>query len=224
MTPERYKKLKACLLRRQLTLTVVMENVQKSRNFAAIIRSCDAVGISDAYAITDNGQLPRHHMTAAGAHKWVNIHNHSDISIPLTELRQKGFQILAAHPASNSADFRAADYTRPTAVVMGSELYGISKQTLENADQCLKIPMQGLVESFNVSVAAALILYEAQRQREASGLYQTPQISDKQLTQTLFKWCYPDIANYCQKHNLPYPELDDGGYIVGKLQDTMLQP
>ncbi len=218
MTPERFRKLKACLLRRQLTLTVLMENVHKSRNFAAIIRSCDAVGISNAHATTETGHLPKHHMTAAGAHKWVNVHSYSNISVPLQKLRKKGFRILAAHVNKNSIDFRDANYTQPTAVVMGSELNGISEETALSADQCLKIPMQGLVESFNVSVAAALILYEAQRQREKAGMYEVPQISDAELRETLFLWSYPAIANYCQKHSLSYPELDEDGYIIGKLE------
>jgi tRNA (guanosine-2'-O-)-methyltransferase len=219
MTPKRFHTLKACLLRRQLNLTVVMDKIHKSRNFAAIVRNCDAVGIHEVHAVTESGELPKHHMTSAGAHKWISVRKYRDVETPLSDLRKQGFQLLAAHVGANSVDFREVDYTQPTAIIMGSELYGISESTALMVDKCVKIPMQGLVESFNVSVAAALILYEAQRQRDAAGLYQIPQISDTELSNTLFKWCYPQITDYCQRHQLPYPELDEDGFIVGKLAD-----
>ena len=221
MTPERYHTLKACLSRRQLDLTVVMEKVQKSRNFAAIVRSCDAVGVHEVHAVTESGKMPRHHVTSAGTSKWVKVNCYRAIHTALDHLCTSGFQILAAHVRNESVDFRDVDYTKPTAIVLGSELQGISDRTAEVATKCLKIPMQGLVESFNVSVAAALILYEAQRQRDAAGMYCKQQISDENMDATLFEWCYPQVASYCQRHDLAYPKLDENGYIIGILPDRM---
>lgn len=217
MTPQRYLRLRQCLLRRQLDLTVAMENVHKPHNFAAIVRSCDAVGVHRVHAVTHDGDISRHHDTAAGANKWVRVETHSNIDTPLRHFRNGRFQILAAHVRPGSIDFRDIDYCRPTAIIMGSELEGISANAAAAADSWIHIPMQGMVESFNVSVATALILYEAQRQRERAGLYDRPQIHGEQLRDTLFEWCYPKVADYCRRHGFSYPELDEQGNLVGEL-------
>ncbi len=214
MTPERYQRLQTCLMRRQPDLTVVMENVHKSHNFAAIMRSCDAVGIHEVHAVTTNGEIAQHHQTSAGANKWVNTHCYQDVKEPMEILKSRGFQLLAADTDMTAIDFRLADYTKPTAIIMGSELFGISPQTKSAVDQSITIPMQGLVESFNVSVATALILYEAQRQREAAGFYQKSRLTSEVFKKTLFEWCYPEIAAYCRRKETPYPELDEEGYIT----------
>ncbi len=214
MSPERYQRLQQCLRKRQLDLTVVMENVHKSHNFAAIVRSCDAVGVHTVHAVTDTGDIGYHHQTSAGANKWVRVASTDNIQRPLRELRQQGFQLLAAHVRTESIDFREVDYTQPTAIIMGSELYGISEYTESEVDQCIMIPMQGMVESFNVSVATALILYEAQRQREQSGHYLKAQLQGQAYADTLFEWCYPDIAEQYQKQGKPYPKLDEDGYLL----------
>jgi tRNA (guanosine-2'-O-)-methyltransferase len=217
MTPQRYQRLRQCLLRRQLDLTVLMENVHKPHNFAAIIRSCDAVGVHRAHAVTESGGISSHHDTAAGANKWVYVDTYRDIQAPLALFRDNRFQILAAHVRPGSVDFRDVDYGLPTAVVMGSELEGISEAAAAAADRWIHIPMQGMVESFNVSVATALILYEAQRQRERAGLYDRPQLAGRRFDETLFEWCYPRIADYCQRHGFAYPELDAEGDMIGGL-------
>lgn len=217
MSPQRYRRLRQCLMRRQLDLTVLMENVHKPHNFSAIVRSCDAVGIHRVHAVTESGDISRHHDTAAGAQKWVNIETYNTIEKPLALFRDRGFQVLAAHVRDESVDFRRIDYTRPTAVIMGSELDGISDTAAAAADRWIYIPMQGMVESFNVSVATALILYEAERQREAAGLYDEPQLTGEPFERTLFEWCYPRIADYCRRRGVAYPELDEEGFITGPL-------
>ncbi len=213
MTPERFARLKQTLNNRQTDLTVVMENVHKPHNFAAIVRSCEAVGVPVAHAMHREGKLTNHAHTSAGSNKWVEVKSYTNMDEPLTHLRAQGYQLLTAHLDASAVDFRNIDYTQPTAIIMGSELHGISEHTAALADQSIVIPMMGLTESLNVSVATALILFEAQRQRQAAGMYGRSQLPADQYEKTLFEWCYPDIAAHCRKQGIPYPTLDEEGYL-----------
>jgi len=106
-----------------------------------------------------------------GTRKWVPVRKHRTFPDALAHLRTSGFRVLAAHPAPQALDFRAVDYTLPTAILLGTEETGVSEEAAAAADGWIAIPMAGMVTSLNVSVAAALVLFEAQRQREAAGLY-----------------------------------------------------
>ena len=110
-----------------------------------------------------------------------------------------------------SVDYRNVDYTRPTVLLLGSELRGVSADAAALADHHASLPMRGLATSLNVSVAAALFLYEAARQREAAGLYATCRLGDEVFANTLFEWCHPDIAARCRERGLPYPPLTADG-------------
>jgi tRNA (guanosine-2'-O-)-methyltransferase len=223
MTPERYFKAITVLNRRQLDLTVVMEHVHKPHNLAAIIRTCDAVGISQIHAITDNARLPLRKKAASGSGKWVDIAINNQLSEVVTRLRKKGQRIYCAHHSKRAMDFREIDYTQPIAIIMGSELKGVSKEAIAAADGEISIPMLGMVQSLNVSVAAALILYEAQRQRQTAGLYDQVHLPPDHYQKTLFEWLHPTVTRYCKRHNLPYPELDDEGFISEALQSRPRQ-
>lgn len=214
MSPERYQKFKQVLAQRQLDLTVVMENIHKPHNFSAMLRSCDAVGIHAVHAVTETGDITKHHHTSSGATKWININKHNNIENCIKQLKAKGFQCLAAGVTDNCIDFREADYIKPTAIIMGSELFGLSETAKQLADQHIQIPMLGQTVSLNVSVATALILYEAQRQRDNSGNYKKPQIDQKEQEKLLFEWCYPEIAEKCRENKLTYPILDANGFLM----------
>lgn len=213
MTPARYRKLRRVLDRRQPDLTLLTENVHKSHNISAILRTADAVGIYEAHAISEGGEVPRHHMASAGSRKWVEIRAHRDLGSALRHLRSAGHQILAAHFSDTAVDFRDIDYTGPTAILLGSELWGVSREAADSADQHIVIPMEGMVGSLNVSVATALILYEAQRQRQAAGLYEQSRLDPELHRQKLFEWCYPEVAVQLRREGRPYPELDEEGYL-----------
>lgn len=215
MSPERFARMKRALDLRQPDLTVVMENVHKPHNFSAIVRSCEASGVPEAHAVFPK-TISQHSHTAAGSNKWVKVNTYPDIQTPLAQLKAQGFQLLTAHLDEHSVDFRAVDYTKPTAVIMGSELFGISDEAAELADQSIVIPMLGLTESLNVSVATALILYEAQRQREATDMYKQCRIAPDIYERTLFEWSYPDIAKHCRSRGIPYPTLDENGFLPPK--------
>ncbi len=171
MTPERKARIEQVAACRQPDLTVFMERVHKAHNVAAILRTCDAVGVMQAHAVPPEGGIPPLNHTAQGAQRWVKLHRHHDASAGLRLLKASGHQVYAAHFSDRAMDFREPDYTRPTAIVLGTEKFGVSGEALAECDGEIIIPMIGMTQSLNVSVATALILYEAQRQRAAAGMY-----------------------------------------------------
>lgn len=214
MRPERFRRLRAVLERRQPDLTVLMDRVSKSHNFSAILRSCDAVGILDAHVVPPEGGLELHHGSSAGTKKWVGVRRHEDIGTAVAHLRSRGFRIVAAHLSSEAVDYRSADYTRPTALVMGAELYGVSEEALTLAEGVVTIPLSGMVRSLNVSVATALLLFEARRQREAAGMYDRSRLEPDELERRLFEWAYPTLARARRRAGRPYPGLTPEGEII----------
>jgi tRNA (guanosine-2'-O-)-methyltransferase len=215
MTPERFQKIKDILNKRQPDLTVVLDNVHKPHNLAAIIRSCDAVGISDIYGISSNEQKVGINLkSASGSNHWVNLHIHHSVPNVISELKQSGFSIYAANDSTKAIDYRKVDYTKPSVIVLGAELDGILPETLDAVDEEIKIPMQGMVESLNVSVANAVILFEAQRQRLQAGLYEKCRLDKNTVDKLLFEFSYPEAAKVYQSKGEPYPELDTEGQII----------
>jgi tRNA (guanosine-2'-O-)-methyltransferase len=218
MRPERFLRLRSVLDRRQPDLTVLMERVSKEHNFSAILRNCDAVGILDVHAVAPERGLKLHHETSGGTAKWMRVHRHVDARSAIATLRNAGFQLVAAHPGDGARDFRRIDYTRPTAVLVGAERFGLSDAALAEVDVTAAVPMMGMARSLNVSVAVSLFLFEAYRQREDSGLYAPPsRMPPERYRRILFEWAYPDFAKRFRARSLPYPELGPEGEILGGL-------
>lgn len=213
MTPERFEKIREILSRRQMDLTVLMDRVSTPHNLAAITRTCDAVGVFEAHAVTDMQHIELRQRAASGSRKWVNIRTHDSLEGAIAVLRRKKMQILCAHFDTRAVDFRQVDYTRPTAIVLGAELEGISPEALSHSDGSIIVPMLGMIQSLNVSVASALILYEAQRQRMNAGLYGQRQMDDATYERLLFEWGYPRLAPYYKKKKRPYPKMDERGFF-----------
>jgi tRNA (guanosine-2'-O-)-methyltransferase len=126
-------------------------------------------------------------------------------------------QVLAAHFHPAAKDFREVDYTQPTAILLGAEKVGVSPEAASRVDGFILIPMVGAVASLNVSVAAALILYEAQRQRAAAGLYEESQLDEPTLQARAFEIGYPRLAEYCRRKKTPYPRLGPEGEILDSI-------
>ncbi len=201
VTPERLAKIRAVLDKRQPDLTVLMERVHKPHNFSAILRSCDAVGVLQAHAIPARYGIPdleeaeslalkgkTFNETSGSAAKWVGLQIHPDTASAFAHLKSQGFQVLAAHFSERAMDYRQADYTRPTCILLGTEKWGVSPEAAELSDAHVIIPMMGMVQSLNVSVAAAVILFEAQRQRLQAGLYDQPRLSSEHYAEVLEHW------------------------------------
>ncbi len=212
VTKERYQKISAMLAKRQPDLSVLAENVHKPHNLSAILRSCDAVGIPTVHAVNPTGGVPTYNETSASADKWVELKVHASLPDAHTALGE--VQLLAAHFSDHAQDYRDVDYTRPTCILMGNEKHGVSAEAEELADAHIIIPMLGMVQSLNVSVAAAVVLFEAQQQRREAGFYDAPRLSEAERRRLAFGYLHPRQAAQLEARGQRFPELDDDGDIV----------
>jgi len=210
-TSARVARVREVLARRQPDLTVLLENVSKPHNLSAILRSADAVGVLEAHAVHPTGGVPTHHHTAAGVARWVYLRVHPDVETAIAHLKDRGFSVYATRLSPEAVDFREMDYTRPAAILLGSEKWGVSEEAARLADAEVVIPMLGMAQSLNVSVAAAVILFEAQRQRLAAGMYDRVRLDPETYRRVLFEWLYPELARELRSRGEPYPELDEEG-------------
>lgn len=218
MTPERLQRINTMLDKRQPDLTVCMEGVHKTHNLAAVVRTCDAIGISDVHAVWKNERMRVSGGSAAGSQNWIDVHNYTKTEDAIAELKKQNMQVLVTNLSQTSVDFREIDYTKPTAIILGQEKFGASEQALALADQDIIIPMVGMVQSLNVSVACSVVLYEAQRQRQLAGMYEKPTIDESIRQKLLFEGGHPIFAQACKRKGLPYPQIDDEGKIIANEQ------
>ncbi|HSG89457.1 MAG TPA: tRNA (guanosine(18)-2'-O)-methyltransferase TrmH [Pseudomonadales bacterium] len=208
MTPNRARRIRETLDRRQPDLRVVTDSVHKGHNLSAIVRSCDAFGVLWLHAVVPDKDYRAYRSTAMGSQRWVEVRRHPEIGEALGTVKDAGMQVVVAHLSDDAIDYRQVDFTRPTAILMGAEKQGPSADALALADQAITIPMVGMVESFNVSVATAILLAEAFRQREAAGMYARRRLDEDTWRRLFFEWGEPTLAAFCQRHALPYPEID----------------
>ena len=215
MTPERYQKILSVLYKRQSDLTVIVDRLHIGRNLAAIRRTCDASGVGTLHAVIPEGfEQKRFAGTTMGSHKWVELKRYQSTPEVIESVKQQGMKVLAADIDPEAKDYRQIDLTQPTAILMGAEVDGVSTEAKELADGFFCVPMLGMVESFNVSVACALILAEAVRQRTEAGMLDAPSLPADEITRLAFEWGYPKLKRYYQGKRLPYPDLDDAGQII----------
>ena len=207
MTPERFRRVVAVLAKRQPDLTVLMDEVNKPHNLAAIVRTCDAIGVGHVHAVTPSKLSRFGSTTAAGSTRWVDCQRHADVTGAAHALKAQGYQLLCTQLSERSVDFRAVDYTRPTCIIVGAEKFGVSDAAAAVADQHIIIPMDGMVQSLNVSVATAIVLYEAERQRRDAGCYNQRRLSDEDYQRLLVDWLHPRVAQYCRNQQLAYPSV-----------------
>ena len=214
MNPARFRRIMSVLSRRQPDLTVLMESVNKTHNFSAILRNCDAVGVLKAHAVLPKKGIDLPHHTSAGTTRWVGVQAHSTVQAAVGHLQREGFLVVAAHPTEDARDYREVDLTHPVALMVGAELDGLSGEGLALADETVVIPMAGMVRSLNVSVATALLLFEAFRQRQAAGMYEESRLPDQEFTRLLFEWAYPEMAEVFRNKGESYPPLSEDGEIL----------
>lgn len=213
MTPHRYRRVLEVLARRQPDLTVLAEAVHKPHNLSAVLRSCDAVGVPVVHAVRGRGPVPTFSATSASADKWVELRVHDDLDLAIDGLRAQGMQVLAAHLSEGAVDFREPDYTKPTCLLFGNEKDGVSPRAASVADHHIKVPMLGMVQSLNVSVAAAVILFEAQRQRRAAGYYGAPRLPEAVRRELAVRWLHPREVAMLEERGLPLPDLTADGEL-----------
>lgn len=200
MTPERIKRLNDVLDKRQPGLTVVLENVQDPHNISAVMRTCDAVGIQDIYIL--NTQIPRHKKwgakSSSSAAKWLTVHQFSDAKECFAELRKHYDKIYTTHLSSDAVGLHQLDFTQKVALVFGNEHGGVSEETIALSDGNFIIPQVGIIKSLNISVACAVTVYEAFRQKMNAGHFAQRQLQEPRYSELRHAWGFLDADDIAQ--------------------------
>jgi tRNA (guanosine-2'-O-)-methyltransferase len=195
MTPERKDKLIAVLNKRQNDITIVLENVFDPHNISAVMRSCDAVGVQDIYIL--NTKIPRHKKwgakSSSSAAKWLTIHQFENAEECFLSLRKNYSTILTTHLSSDAVDLYSVDLTKSIALVFGNEHSGVSDEIRNMADGNFVIPQAGIIRSLNISVACAVTLYEAFRQRSKAGYYNQTKLDSVRYDELFKEWGFKDV-------------------------------
>ena len=211
--PRRFERIKNVLNCRMKNLSVLVEDVNKPHNLSAILRTCDAAGVFEANFINKKNIVQTFNSTAQGSQKWVKLNTHESTISAISELKKKGFKLYGTTLNSESIDYRNFDYAENTCFVLGAEKWGLSDELISMVDQSIFIPMRGMVQSLNVSVAASILLFEAIRQRNSQG--KLPKngegLNENEYQKTLFEWSYPELASIYKKSGKTYPKLNEGG-------------
>ncbi len=161
---------------RQPNVVVIVENIEDTHNISAIMRTCDAVGISKIHAVLD----PRlHHkqrlqpgkFASSGARKWVDVLAYNDLASCIADVRKEVDKVYATVFQPGSKSYESIDYTQSLGIILGNEKFGVSPQAQALSDGLIYIPQHGFTQSLNLSVSCAIILYEMQRQRQHAGMY-----------------------------------------------------
>jgi tRNA (guanosine-2'-O-)-methyltransferase len=190
MTPERIKRLTEVLDHRQHDLTIVLENVFDPHNISAVMRTCDAVGIQDIYVL--NTKIPRHQKwgtrSSSSAAKWLTVHEFENTGECFTALRNKYQRIFTTHLSSDATGLYNMDLTASTALIFGNEHGGVTDESRQLADGNFIIPQVGIIQSLNISVACAVTLYEAFRQKKLAGHYGSPHLPELRRKELMDLW------------------------------------
>lgn len=189
-TEKRLEKITRVVNARQHSLTVVMENIHDPHNVSAIFRTCDAVGIPKVNLVYNFESFPRiGKKSSASAFKWVDKEKYKSIGDCYSGLRKNGFKIFASSLTNHSKSLYDLDLTKKVAIVVGNEHRGVSEEAAKLADEVFLIPQFGMVQSLNVSVATAVIVYEAMRQRLEKGKYNKSELDKITLEKMIDDWC-----------------------------------
>ena len=190
MTPERKERLLHVLKNRQDNITVVLENIFDPHNISAVMRTCDAVGIQEIYVL--NTRIPPHKKwgakSSSSAAKWLTIHQHTNVAICFAELRSKYKRILTTHLSSDAVSLYKIDFTERVALVFGNEHDGVSEEIRSLADGNFIIPQVGIIKSLNISVACAVSLYEAFRQKNNAGHFDKQSLEENHAKNLMGVW------------------------------------
>lgn len=193
MTPERKHRINEVLRHRQNDLTVILENVHDPHNISAVMRSCDAVGISEIYVL--NNRIGRHkrwgERSSSSASKWMVIHQFTETEACFQQVRKKYHNIFSTHLNETASDLYNLDLTQPVALVFGNEGEGITEESLTNCDGNFIIPQVGMIQSLNISVACAVTIYEAMRQKRLAGHYNESRLKESEKAALIEYWQIP---------------------------------
>jgi tRNA (guanosine-2'-O-)-methyltransferase len=194
MTPERRERLTSVLNKRQNDITVVLENVFDPHNISAVMRTCDAVGVQEIYIL--NTKIPPHKKwgakSSSSAAKWLTVHQFDNAEKCFLSLRENYSTILTTHLSSDAVSLQQLDLTRSMALVFGNEHSGVCEEIRNMADGNFIIPQVGIIRSLNISVACAVTLYEAFRQKNLAGHYDKRKLDDGSFKVLLDEWGFKE--------------------------------
>lgn len=190
MTEQRLQRIESVLAHRQNDITVVLENVFDPHNISAVMRTCDAVGVQEIYVL--NNKIPKHakwgQRSSSSAANWLTVHQFTSAEECFLQLRSKYRRILTTHLSSDAVSLYNVDFCEPIALVFGNEHAGVSDEIRELADGNFLIPQVGMILSLNISVACAVTLYEAYRQKSVAGHYGATKLPDHQISELKKQW------------------------------------
>lgn len=191
MTPERSDNINRVLSLRQPDLAVVMEDIEDPHNAFAVMRTCDAVGIQDVYLINTGARKHKKFgkASSSSASKWLRIHRFDSVAACMEMVKAKYGQLYASCLGEGSVSFYEVDFTQSVALAFSNERDGVSEELLSYCDGKFIIPQMGMIKSLNISVACAVTLYEALRQRTAKGYYDgTPRMPEGEFNAMSEQW------------------------------------
>ncbi len=178
LTDRRKERIRSVVLKRQFDLCVILENIHDPHNIAAVIRSCDAVGIREIFALVTDERIDLekyeldNNYVSSGSRKWVQIHIYQSVKDLMQHVRQQYTKVLGTHLSADAVSLYDINFNaEPTALVFGNEHAGLSDELLAELDGNFIIPQYGMVQSLNISVACAISVFEALRQKEKIQAY-----------------------------------------------------
>jgi len=190
-TERRRNKIISVINFRQPSLKIVLENIHDPHNVSAIFRTCDAVGVPKVSLVYYQEAFPKiGKKSSASAFKWVEREKFKSIEDCYSNLKNEGFNIYASSISDGAVSLYELDLTKKSAIILGNEHRGVSDSATNLADKKFLIPMFGMVQSLNVSVAASIILYEALRQRMEAGMYDKSEYSEDELKEKINQWIF----------------------------------
>ncbi|WP_435133349.1 TrmH family RNA methyltransferase [Formosa sp. A9] len=194
ITPERKARFDAVLPQRTKHFTVATEDVYQLHNTSAVIRSCDVFGIQEVNIVEERNSKRIDREIAMGAQKWVDLNRYNHVKDCITDLKQKGYQIIATTPHKNDCELYDFDVSKPSCFFFGRETEGLSEIVLSEADGFLKIPMVGFTESLNISVSAAIILQHVTTKLKKTDL--NWQLTEQEQLEKRLDWLKKSIKSY----------------------------
>lgn len=210
MNTTRERKIRRVIHQSQPDLTVVLENIFDPLNISAVLRSCDAVGIREIFVVYTKDYLDKRGLvlgkrTSGGTFKWIDVYVFEELEECMQRVRERYGRILATHLGETSQSVYELDFTQPTALLFGNEDDGVSTEALALCDGNFTIPQAGFAESLNISVACAVTLYEARRQRAAQGFYaEKSKMSAEEQEQLFARWASMlKEKNWLQQQAIP---------------------
>ena len=201
LTPERWAKIQKVVAGRTCDVTPVLEDIYDRGNISAVFRSAEAFGFQNVHVIEPGEKFKESQRVTAGAEKWLDIIRFKETGTAVSNLRERGYQILATHLDTKAQPLASLDLTKPTAIVFGNEKDGISKEMIELCDATVILPMRGFVQSYNISVAAAIAFQTIASERERAGVVDALSEDEQRLLQ----------AHYCLR------TLDNATEILQRL-------